>query len=386
MSWRLTPYELELTRAKIDKINERAVKRGFTGRLDVEATRVEQTETNAFGFSVTEIFYEVDITGDAPKYNGWTLLAALDFDPDAGLIVRTAPGVNSVDRASCKPGYCAHCNVSRYRRKSYLVSDGVKTLQVGSTCLKDFLGWSGSVSFVSPADLSEDIDSIVGAGGWRTYSVESVLAAAWVAIKARGFVRTSDYYARPTRDVVSMILAPGRGKEADIVARDYEPYLDDALPMAAKIRAFVLSDDFKGDSEYVRNLKALCTPDYVSAQYLGIMVSAPQAMAKAQTETLIKACEANEIVNDFVGQPGDKLELNVKIIKVNWIAGDYGTSTLYTLLDDSGHVFKWFTVRNVLGEEPTTEFQPVRGTVKKHDEWQGHKSTVLTRVKALDRS
>lgn len=383
--YRLTAYELELTRAKLDKINARAAKRGFTGRLELEVEQVTETTTNALGFTVTEVFYRVSIEGEAPKYNGWTLLAALDFDPDAGLIVRTAPGIESVDRSMVKEGHCAHCQQARRRVKSYLVrSDAGQVLQVGSTCLKDFLGWSGSVSFLSPADMSDDMDEIMSmGGGWRTYSVESVLAAAWVAIKAHGFVRTSDYVGTPTRDTVGMILSPGSSKENELVRRDYEPFLADALPMANEIKAFVLSDAFSGDSEYVRNLKALCAPEYVSAKYLGIMVSAPQAMAKAQERTLIKKREANEIVNEHVGAVGDKLERNVKITAVRWIASDYGSTTLYTMTDDKGYVFKWFASRDALGEEPTDDFQMIRGTVKAHDVFNGQKSTVLTRVKAL---
>jgi hypothetical protein len=381
--WKLTPYELELTRAKIDKINARAAKRGFTGRFDLTATRMERSE-RVGGFDVTEILYETSITGEPPSYGGWTLVAALDFDDQAGLIVHTAPGVDTVDRTQIKEGHCTHCQQRRRRTRSYLVqSDTGQTLQVGSTCIKDFLGWSGNVVFLSDSDVSADLESCIGGEGWRYYSTESVLAVAWAVITKHGFVRTSDYYSMPTRDRVSFVLWPPSKLSNDdrAVLAEYKDLVPQAADMAAKVRAFILSDAFAGDNEYVLNLKALCRADMVSGQYLGMVASAPQAWARHNEQTLIK--ERDHIVNEYVGGVKDKLTLKVKIKAVRFIPSDYGSTTLYTLMDDTGHMFKWFASRDALGGDVTDTFQTITGTVKAHEEYQGQKSTVLTRVKVV---
>src|ERR1035441_8123071 len=109
----LTDAELALTLIKISKINERAIKRGWTGRLEVLHTPVTVTETNVAGFQTTSHLHEVKISGSPPSYDGWTFLATLDWDQNAGLVVRTAPGVVSVDRTDLKPGACAHCKTDR---------------------------------------------------------------------------------------------------------------------------------------------------------------------------------------------------------------------------------------------------------------------------------
>src|SRR5205807_1101678 len=87
VGWLLTPAELEATEAKIAKINERAQRRGFTGRITVESRQVERTTVTEAGLEVTEIRYATTLTGDAPCYNGWTLLATLDWDSAEDLIV-----------------------------------------------------------------------------------------------------------------------------------------------------------------------------------------------------------------------------------------------------------------------------------------------------------
>jgi hypothetical protein len=120
----------------------------------------------------------------------------------------------------------------------------------------------------------------------------------------------------------------------------------------------------------------------VSAQYLGMIVSAPQAWARYNEQILIKQRDS-AVVNEHVGDIKDKLTLNVKIKAVRWIPGDYGSTTLYTLISDTGHMFKWFASRDALGEDVTDVFQKVTGTVKKHEVWQGQKATILTRVKVV---
>lgn len=166
-TWQLTDAELAATQDKMAKLNARAARRGWTGRITVTSERVEITETGESGLPVTKIRNEVTIDGEAPCYGGWTFLASLDFDPEAGLIVSTAPGVKSVDREGLTEGGCDHCGLDiTTRRYCYLVKheDG-RQLQVGSTCIKDFLGWSANPVFVSERQVSDELDSIVGGGG-----------------------------------------------------------------------------------------------------------------------------------------------------------------------------------------------------------------------------
>ena len=379
---RITPGEVEATVAKIEKINARAARKGFTGRLSVDTERVEVTTTNDLGFEVTEVLYDVTITGEPPRYNGWTLLAVLDWDSEAGLIVRTAPGVESVGREGLREGWCDHCRTNRDRAKTYLVgSDDGGQVQVGSTCIKDYLGWQGAISFISEHTVQDEIETFLGGGGYveRRWPVPTVLAAAWAAIQVYGWQPASSYGAT-TKDVVYKVLDPRTKWDREEVAA-LRPYLERSYAQAAIVRAWVGSEAFSGRSEYVTNLKQITAAEHATGRSIGFLASAPQAWAKAQERDLTRRAEQGSIVNEFVGAVKDKLELDVTIKSIRYVTNDYGTATVYTLLGADNHLYNWYATRGVLGETADDTVYRITGTVKRHDEYQGRKSTVLTRCK-----
>lgn len=382
MSVRLSHAEFAATQAKVEKINARAAKRGFTGRFEVVGEPVTETKVNDFGFEVTKHYVETTITGEAPKYNGWTFLATLDWDANAdSLIVRSASDVK-VDRSSLIKGHCDHCGTQRYRRNTYVVvSEAGEQKQVGSSCIKDFLGQNTPFVFITLDSVSEE-----AFGGGRTgdpaIGTVSALAIAWAAIRAFGYVRSGDWDGKPTKAVVDTVLF-GRGKPLAETVKALEPFVAGSHEAAVEIRDFIVSDAFTGDSDYVLNLKAICAAEFVSPRNLGFLCSAPQAYAKAQERTLIRERErAATADSTFVGQKGDKVTVEGTIAAIRWIPGTYGTTVLYTIHGSDGNIFKWFASREALGEKDGVEVK-ISGTVKGHDEWNGQKSTVLTRCKAL---
>lgn len=386
-TFHLSPAEYAETVAKIAKVNERAAKKGFTGRFDVEGVEKVRIE-RVSGFEVKHPYYEVTITGEAPCYEGWTLLAALDFDPNAGLITRNAPGTEgiNVDRAAIRENACDHCGTERYRRHSFVVVN-VETgeqKQVGSTCLADFLGLDGSPVFMSVEDIEGDMDGwgFGFGGGPSQVDTLDLLAIAWAAIKTYGYVRSGSFDGVSTKQTVSDFLW-GRGKAAEQIREEIGANVEGSMEAAAKTRAFILSDDFAGDSDYVINLKAIIGAEYVSPNNIGFAVSAPQALARHEERTLIRQREQAEVAeSNFVGTVKERLTLDVTLKTVRYIEGYYGTTTLYVLVDEQGNQFKWFASNDVLGDIANVgKAFNITGTVKGHEEFRGVKETVLTRVK-----
>jgi hypothetical protein len=382
-TWQLSPAEYDATVEKINKINARAEKRGFTGRIVVEGIPTEIERESRFGFKTTELVYMTTLTGNAPSYAGWTLKASLEWDANAGLIVRTVPGIESIDRSKCVEGHCDHCNIDRYRKATYVVENDStgEVLQVGSTCIKDFLGWDSSVVFLSSKDVKDELDGFLSGGSydheWKTLDV---LAIAWAAIQVNGWMPASGF-GTPTKQIVLDILMPPKG-QAQEMSKAYDPFIHESYDKAQMVREFVLSDDFSGDSEYVLNLKAIVGAEFVSRRSLGFLVSAPQAWAKAVERDLIRKSENAEVTNEFFGSIGDKVELKVTMKSFRYIDSGYGTSTLYTMVTDSGYRVKWFASKDALGTTPDTEWT-IKGTIKKHDVWNDQKSTIVTRCKVI---
>ncbi|MFF1701252.1 hypothetical protein [Streptomyces sp. NPDC058252] len=391
---RIDHFQLTNTLEKIEKINARAEKKGLSGRLDLDVTEVEVKSKDDMGFEVVEIMYDVEFTGEAPKHNGWVFLATLDWDENAGLIVRTAPGVHSVDREGLREGACDHCNKDRMRRETFLVKNEEtgEEKQIGRSCIKDFLGWDTGISWPStPADDDEEKEFYGFGGGDRSVSTETVLAYAWACVKAFGFVRSQDYHATPTVRLVRNAINPGKGRRDKEFAEAMRPLAAEAKEKAAEIRAFILSDDFSGTSEYVLNLKAIAGGKAVSPRNFGILVSAPQAWARFNEQTLIRKARS-EKPSEWIGTAPDKdkgikgsrITFTGMIESIRYIDGLYGATTLYQVRDElSGVIVKWFASNNALGENTGVRVT-LRGTVKEHDEYKDVKATVLTRCTLVE--
>jgi hypothetical protein len=381
--------EYTATVEKIAKINERAAKRGFTGTLTVEATRQERTVTNPYTFlSYTVIEYLTRVTGEAPSYGGWTFLARIDRVGET-FTIATAPGVDHVDRSLVRAGECDHCGSARRRNNTYLVvnRETGETKNVGSTCIKDFLGWDATIVFFSSDEANNEVE--IG-GGWVSpvWTTESVVTVAYAAIRAFGFVPTSSYDGRPTASWVSQVLNNGRPandqERADLAL--IGEYAAEAKDKATDVLGYIASDDFAGTSTYVDNLKALVAAGVAGPKQIGLLASAPQAYARhlgQVAEREARKAQQASVVDAYLAPEGTKkVEVKGTISAIRYIEGNYGTTTLYTILTDTNHLVKWFSSTEALGDETNVPVHIV-GTVKKHEEYNGVKSTVLTRCKAI---
>lgn len=84
--------------------------------------------------------------------------------------------------------------------------------------------------------------------------------------------------------------------------------------------------------------------------------------------------------SNWVGEVGEKIEIDVTVDSVRTVNGYYGTTYLYKLIDTDGNDLTWFATRPAL--DGLTNIK-IKGTVKKHDEYNGNKQTLLTRVKVI---
>ncbi len=393
MSARIEFSQLVATQEKLNKINERAAKKGLAGSLTMTFEEVNVILVDEITKIRTErLMYDVKIHGNAPAFNGWEFVAKLDWDANAGLIVRSIPGAVQIDRESLRQGWCDHCKTTRQRLVTYVVrsqSDG-RQIQVGSSCLKDFTGQYTTIAFPE-LDRNDETDGFFGGIAVREYSPLTVLAVAWACVKLEGFKPASNG-GDTTKSDVHTALNPSKSKADREWASKIAPLADEAAEKAVDLLAWILSDDFSGDSDYVLNMKAIASGVAVSARNIGILASAPQAWAKALERTLVRQRENSAYANSvFIGTAPDKEagvkgsrhELTVEIKAIKYIPGNYGSTTLYTMITPEGNVVKWFASNDTLGEEIGARYV-IRGTVKKHDLWEGMKSTALTRCSIVD--
>jgi hypothetical protein len=191
--------------------------------------------------------------------------------------------------------------------------------------------------------------------------------------------------------LVRNAISPSRSRRDKEFAEKMAPLAGEAKGKAAEIRAFILSGDFSGTSEYVTNLKAIAGAKMVSSRNFGILVSAPQAWARFNEQTLIRKQREGKpsewigtAPDKAAGVKGSRITFTGIVESIRYIDGLYGSTTLYQVrAEDSGVVVKWFASNNALGEDTGVRVT-LRGTVKEHDDYKGNKATVLTRCTLVE--
>lgn len=81
--------------------------------------------------------------------------------------------------------------------------------------------------------------------------------------------------------------------------------------------------------------------------------------------------------SEYVGEIGERLELNVVIDRVISVENGFGYSTMYIMTDENENGFIWITTSAKDWEAGQTKH--IRGTVKSHKMYQNIKQTYLSR-------
>ncbi len=386
--WFLTGEEVAATRAKLANLQARAIKKGFTGHLELVATPATRSYSSAGGLPVTVHGFDVTVTGEPPRYQGWRFVAAVD-SVDGKAVLRYPPGTApTVANDRVRPGECDHCHTTRLRRSTVLVAhdDTGRLLQVGRSCLKDFLGHSSLPVFLTDDDVTAHLRP-TGAGsavaGWDT---DTVLAYAWAAVTAFGWTPTSAADSRrpPTRDLVRDAL--GHDAHTQDLRAVLAPHLAEAVGQAPVIRAALLAG-LTATSGYEANLTAVLRCDQVEARHLGLAVSAIAAHQRLHIQQeRAAAVEQARTVVDHAGVVGERVTLTGTVTTALRVDGyTYHSPDQVLLIIDAGTaVAKTTTTAAWAYHVKVGDQITVTGTVKAHTEWRGLKQTVLTRPKPTD--
>lgn len=381
VTWKLSQEELSASIEKLRKINARAAKKGMASRYTW--TKGEPVTRTLFDPDTdikigVEVLTPLTVMGEAPSFGGWTFTATLANEGGV-LVTRTAPGFEGViDRSTIVEGYCSHCKTLRHRNDTYLLTNAEtgETMQVGSTCIKDFLGHGFTPSFLSMLD-TKDLDEMGGGfgGGQREFDVATTLALAIAATQRYGFVPASSFDRIPTKQVVVDYMTAGSRAGAEYRAEiGYVTAEHDAK--AAAVVEWVKAQDAK--SEYMINLQTVVSLNYISYRSIGLVVSAPAAFVRATQEKVEREAAP---VSQYVGTVGEKVALTLTVKVVRYIEGQYGVTTLLIFADAAGNSFKWFA--SGVHEVEVGQVVELKGTIKDHETYNEVRSTQLTRCKMV---
>ena len=399
-------FRVEELTASLVYINRRAAKLGCPAVTIEELGRETRKVTGPGGREHRIVFVEVELRGSMPKLPGWSLVAVVSHEDN---VVDVVPGEVCPAEQRTRGPVCDHCKRTDARRKKTMVlrhDDNIKHVQVGTSCIADFLGshavnpeaalmlatlvFRGLDEF---GDVSEDFFG--EGGGWRTVEVvpmrELLIKTAkvltllpWVSkSKAR------DLDSVATADVVlTELFPPKREQGKDDADRKWTAKVNAAEIDESEVDraiAWVKTEGSKLDaSDYILNLAALVEAEEVSARRFGYACSILPSYRRVVERERVEAARLDE----HFGTEGERVVLTLTVVgDPRTIDSSFGVSYLHSFRDAEGRTFKWFGsahLRNTLADDSRPvlngDVVVVKATIKRHGEYKGAKETGLSRV------
>jgi len=385
--------KLDAVKKRMEKLTRVAEKLGIPPMvMDVVGTEDKKyTDEDGKEYYVKNVV--IRILGDPPVLNGWRLVARI-LHGEEGNIIKAVPGQAVPLEYRESAPKCDHCQKSRARRDTFVVTNGQEWKQVGTNCLADFLGHQDPRAYVSLAEayanLASELESWEGeGGGMRTersgLGATEYLAAVSAVRRARGWMsRTKvkekqaagDYGAMATADLAwGYMTNPNARKDM----KDVEVTDDDvkgaeaALEWARELRK---KDDL---SDYLWNLAVAASSPVVYERTKGILASA--LVAHENATRVVE--EGTSVGEGWLGREGMPVTVKGKLKEVKPVSTQRGRSFLHSLEDMNGNLVKWFSDSEDMAQKAGTDVM-ISGVVQKHGEFRGQRETMLIGVRNLD--
>ena len=375
--WRLDPAEVTASLAKVEKIIARANKKDLQGGWSV---KVQTTETGE------QILI---LSGSSFKYNGWTFVASVEWLPNGEAITKSSRLYEgeAITSELLQKNLCQHCQTNRARKTQIIVEKDSERKIVGSTCVKDFLGWEFTPTIF--ADIEEQVEEFFSGSGFAWSSpITDVLVTALGIVEIDGGYSKRSEYGNGTVDIVRGIYfsrttyGDYREKLKELNNNKLSEITDKANTIIAQVRE--LTKDVTND--YARNLRSAFTGDIAYQSSFGLIVSAitfvKNEELKEQKRLAEEQAEADlesDITETIQFAPdGSKIAVEGKVIDQFGFETAYGFSTIVTF-SANGFRFKWFASGGKDFE--IGKVYKVAGTVKGLDDYKGKISTLVTRCK-----
>lgn len=380
---RVTASGLAEARARVDAANRRLERAGIEDRFTLHES--EPQLAMVLG-SPTNV-YRVWLDQPSISYDGWEFIGKRTANADGSILVsRQDKWSHEIDDLP-EEIVCEHCGRKQRRSSSYVVRDESSgtVMQVGSSCVNNFLGvrpeglWSLDVDMWDDVEQVDDENRYTGPTRSKdeVYGTRDVIALALeVSDGGKSWVKSGGMGATVER--VRHFLEQGWTQEEANGRED--PRVDEVLAAMRKM---------EGESEYVRNLRVLADSPIVSRKFAGLAASAVTAWHRA---VLAEERERNApapAAKGYAGEKGDRVKgRKAKITGIHEFEssdyyGDPITKRAVTFRDEDNHEMVWFTASGAELPEPGSSVEFTGGSVsaQRHNDRFDVDQTILSRVK-----
>ncbi len=405
-TYRILEDNMDRLQKKLTRIRTKCHKYGCDFVYREVGEEFNEVKDRLTGVKEIHKFIIVECEGTA-VVNGWRFAATLEHHAEGNVVRKFIDDVEIPEKYyTCEPG-CDHCHAKRHRNDTYVIynEDTQEFKQVGSSCLCDFTHGFDAEAAAAYIALFDEL--IKGEAPWpgsnveRYYEVKQVLIHAADIVNNLGY-RGSDWEAYPGTsalktkvhvnasiiyDEAPSILMTAVKDEIEAYREKFNPDYTSAELAAYADAAIEWVKNSEDNDNYMHNLKVLVGDKYITYKNFGYVVSiipSYNKYIKKQTEAAERAKqhEAEASRSEYVGKEGDRLTItNIESIECisSWETM-YGLTLRYKIIDTEGHVYMWDSSSGIR-QDDGIEVVTLKGTVKKHDEWQGVKQTWLTRCR-----
>lgn len=327
---------------------------------------------NAEGRKIPVNVVDVEITGPDFSVGGFDLVCFAKLDADRVYVDYNAEGFEGYADITTS---CDHCNQSRARVNMYILrnQETGAYIQVGKTCVKDFLGHSVTDALSGAgfwAQLRDEMDDFMrGAMADMGIPVTEIVTLAAAVIERDGYINrvtAEEEMREATADTVRDLLS----RNVNIAEEKHEAIAEAVIAWA--------NDKFIGNTEssFAANVGAALEAGFVTPRMVGFLACLPALKSRDDERREIAKQGAD---SEHFGTPKQRLEGNFEVVAEHSFEGHYGVTHLYTMIVD-GNVAKWFSST---GGMEVGDKGRAKMTIKKHDEYKGVKQTIVNRVTVL---
>lgn len=266
-------------------------------------------------------------------------------------------------------GHCDDCNDKYSRKKTVMLlnNDDGSFRQIGTSCLKRYLGitcFNVIHNYMLVEELVEEELAVYG-DNFNKYQSKYCRTNNYLACIYDVYAKFGGYIKEKTID------------EAVKLAKDknYIPS-EESVKKAQECIEYFNNLNVDEQSDFVRNVKVTVISKYVK-YWNGYLACAPDAMIKLKERV---AKHSEDAKSQFVGSKGEKLTVDVVVTSSIGFETRFGYSYMNIFRSTESNVFVWVTSTKSYSVGLKLR---IMGTVKEHQEYNGVKQTVLTRVKEV---
>lgn len=376
---------------KLAQLRKTAAKLNVGGDIGFAERGREKCEENGE-------FVLVEVWGEGPQLDGWSLRGRYDFKAVAGgCLFMAVPGGEALPAHlhTVDSGRCDHCSANRARNDVFLLQheDG-KFAVVGRSCLKHYLGHMSPSQVASWAQFIATVADEVreyekGTWGPTYYPLLEVLTYAAYSVRCQGW-RKSGTEGGTTRGLVQFLLDPPDGPTLQAKQEAVKEHKEHLARVDAKDRelaqlCLAWLALISPTSNYELALSSLVAgdEDAIVHRALGIAVSAIPAYLRALGEKVTYPSDLThpQKPSVHVGELKQRLDFDLVYRGSNGYEGQYGYTYFHKFTDLDGNDFTWATAKELdlhVGDDIR-----LKATIKAHDEYKGRAQTKITRAKIL---